>query len=92
MVYFAKGRHNQKDNEYRFNYKRVNGSWRAYILKMPSLGIRDSSAFKTHRLYDNNMPYVCWTRPVPKLKDMQVIFKAWADGMQRYIATGIGFG
>ena len=38
LVYYANDRHGGKDREYRFNYKKVNGSWRAYILRMPSLG------------------------------------------------------
>ncbi len=92
MVYFANDRHGSRDNEYQFNYKRVGGSWRAYILKMPSLGYRDSSGSITHRLYDNGKPYVCWDSPVRSLKGMQTISKAWADGIQEYIATGQKFG
>ena len=28
MVYYANDRHGRRDKEYRFNYKKVNGSWR----------------------------------------------------------------
>ena len=92
MVYFANDHHHQRDNEYRFNYKKVSGSWRAYILKMPNLGNRDNSGLVTHRLYDNGNPYVCWDRPVDTLKDMQTISRIWADNIQEYIATGKRFG
>lgn len=39
MVYYANDNHGRRDKEYRFNYKKVNGSWRAYILRMPSLAV-----------------------------------------------------
>lgn len=92
MVYFANDRHGQTDKEYRFNYKKVNGSWRAYILRMPSLGSREASGVVTHRMFDNGRPYVCWDSPVNTLKDMQTISKVWADNLQEYIATGKRFG
>lgn len=92
MVYYANDRHGRSDKEYRFNYKKVGDSWRAYILKMPSLGNRDASGIVTHRLYDNGRPYVCWNRSVNTLKDMQTISKVWADKIQEYIATGKRFG
>jgi len=92
MVYYANDRHGRRDKEYCFNYKKVGSSWRAYILKMPSLDNRDASGIVTHRLYDNGRPYVCWDRSVNTLKDMQTISKVWADNIQEYIATGKRFG
>ena len=93
MIYFANDRHRLGDKEYRFNYKKVNGSWRAYILRMPSLRGRDSSGLITHRLYDSDRnAYVCWDRSVTSLKDMQTISRIWADSIQEYIATGKRFG
>jgi len=92
VVYYANDRHGRRDKEYRFNYKKVNGSWRAYILRMPSLGGRLSDGCTTHRLYDNGRPYVCWDSAVTSLRDMQNISKAWADSIQEYIATGKEFG
>lgn len=92
MVYYANDRHGLQDKEYRFNYKQVGGEWRAYILKMPSLGNRDTSGVITHRKYDNGRPYVCWDSSVHSLKDMQTISKVWADNIQEYIATGKRFG
>lgn len=93
MVYFANDRHGGKDREYRFNYKKVNGSWRAYILRMPSLGNRDARSIPTHRLWDDsNNAYICWDKTVNSLKDMQNISRVWADCIQEYIATGKRFG
>ena len=92
MVYYANDKHGRADKEYQFNYKKVDNSWRAYILRMPSLGGRDSSGAVTHRLYDNGQPYVCWDSAVTSLKDMQTISRVWADCIQEYIATGKRFG
>lgn len=93
MVYYANDRHGGTDREYRFNYKKVNGSWRAYILRMPSLGNRDTRSIPTHRLRDdNNNAYICWDKAVKSLKDMQNISRVWADCIQEYIATGKRFG
>lgn len=93
MVYYANDRHGGTDREYRFNYKKVNGSWRAYILRMPSLGNRDARSIPTHRLWDdNNNAYICWDKAVNSLKDMQNISRVWADCIQEYIATGKRFG
>ena len=93
MVYYANDRHGGKDREYRFNYKKINGSWRAYILRMPSLGNRDARSIPTHRLWDDsNNAYICWDKTVNSLKDMQNISRVWADCIQEYIATGKRFG
>lgn len=92
MVYYANDNHGRRDKEYRFNYKKVNGSWRAYILRMPSLGNRSTDGHATHRLWDGTKPYVCWDRPVNSLSDIQTISRVWADNIQEYIATGKRFG
>ena len=92
MVYYANDRHGRRDKEYRFNYKKVNGSWRAYILRMPSLGSRSTDGNLTHRFWDGNKAYICWDSPVNSLKDMQTISRVWADNIQEYIATGKRFG
>lgn len=92
MIYFANDRHGRKDKEYHFNYKKVDGSWRAYILRMPDLGSRDPNSISTHRLWDNGQPYICWKGRVISLKDMQTISRHWADAIQEYIATGKRFG
>ena len=93
MIYYANDNHERRDKEYRFNYKKVNGSWRAYILRMPSLGNRDARSIPTHRLCDDsNNVYICWDKTVNSLKDMQNISRVWADCIQEYIATGKRFG
>ena len=93
MIYFANDRHGSTDKEYRFNYKKVDGGYRAYILKMPDLRGRDGKSIPTHRLWDeNNKPYICWNQKVTSLKDIQTISKVWADSIQEYIATGKRFG
>jgi hypothetical protein len=92
MVYYANDTHGRRDKEYRFNYKKVNGSWRAYILRMPSLGNRSTDGHATHRLWDGTKPYVCWDSPVHSLSDIQTISRVWADNIQEYIATGKRFG
>ena len=92
MVYYANDRYGSTDREYRFNYKKVNGSWRAYILRMPSFGNRSADGYITHRLWDGSKPYVCWDRSVNSLSDMQTISRVWADNIQEYIATGKRFG
>ncbi len=92
MVYYANDRHGRQDREYRFNYVKVDGAWRAYILRMPDLGQRDPGSIPTHRLWDNGRPYICWNSRVVNLKDMQNISRVWADSVQEYIATGRRFG
>lgn len=92
VVYFANDPHHRADREYRFQYTESRGTWRAYILRMPSLEGRDPSGTVTHRLFADGRPYVCWDREVRSLGDMQAISKLWADSIQEYIATGKRFG
>ena len=73
MVYYANDRHGGKDREYRSNYKKVNESCRAYILRMLSLGNRSTDGHATHRLWNRSKPYVCWDSSVNSLSDMQAI-------------------
>lgn len=90
MIYFANDRNEpgNSDKEYRFNYKNVNGGWRAYILRMPSLGNRPDASGVIHRLQDSGGYYICWDRQVNTLKDIQNISRHWADSIQKYISTG----
>ena len=91
VVYFANARRSQHDREFRFNYKKVGDGWRAYILRMPALGLRSSAAHLTHRHWDGNKPYICWDQTVQSLGDMQNISRVWADNIMTYIATGKSF-
>lgn len=88
MIYFANDRHGRSNKEYRFNYKKVGSGWRAYILRMPSLGGRSDGSGTIHRLHDNDGYYICWDSQVNTLKDMQTISRIWADRIQEYISTG----
>lgn len=88
MIYFANDRHGRRDREYRFNYKKVGNGWRAYIIRTPNLGHRNTSSGVIHRLNDSNGYYICWDRQVETLKDIQIISRRWADSIQEYISTG----
>ena len=92
MIYFANDRHGNNDKEYRFNYKKVGDSWKAYILRTPSIVGRSADGSTTHRIHDDNGYYVCWNCPIKTLKDAQNISRVWADSIQEYIATGKKFG
>jgi hypothetical protein len=98
-VYYADNPHGRKDCAYRFDYKYVydtqlnTKTWRAYILRMPSLCGRSGDGHSVHRWSDANGNYwVCWDSPVNSLKDMQAISRFWANNVQEYIATGKRFG
>lgn len=99
MIYFANDAHGRADREYQFNYKWVYdnnihaNTWRAYILRMPSLGGRPSDGHSTHRWSDaNGNHWVCWDSPITSLTEMQSVSRLWADSVQEYIATGKRFG
>ncbi|MBQ8642511.1 MAG: hypothetical protein IJ480_09875 [Clostridia bacterium] len=92
VVYYANTDNHSADNEFQFHYKKVNGSWRAYIIRMPSLNGRSDESHIIHRYIDNDSYYVCWDRPVNSLVDMQNVSRVWADHITEYIATGKRFG
>lgn len=74
--------------DYLFSFEQQSdGSWRAYILDMPSYGSRSTSGTVTHRLYDGRH-YVCFTPPPRTLVDMQKVAAYWADLTQTYLRTG----
>lgn len=51
MVYFANDRHGRSDREYRFNYKKVNGSWMSiYSSHAKPLWSEMPAALATHLL------------------------------------------
>lgn len=89
--YYANDRHNRKDKWFQFYYKKVNGEWLTYILRMPSLNGRSGNLHITHRYHSNGEYWICYD-PQPKtLKDAQTISRAWADRELEYIATGTPF-
>lgn len=89
--YFANARHNQSDKWFQFEYKKENGVWLTYILRMPNLNGRDGNAHITHRYSGGGKYWICFD-PQPKcLKDAQIISRVWADRELEYIATGVPF-
>jgi hypothetical protein len=52
-----------------FNYKRKNGTWRAYFNGTPSS--------MSHVLHDSDGYYVCWDRPVRTRGEMQAVADRW---------------
>ena len=91
VIYFASDDCGLPSREYCFDYRKVNNTWRVYILKMPPLNRRSGAGSLTHRLSDGQMHYICWDRPIRTLENAQTISRAWADNVQRYIATGQRF-
>lgn len=91
IVYFATNDFGLPDREYRFDYRKEGASWRAYIVKMPSLRGRSSSFHITHRLGTPAEPFVCWDQALKNLEDAQTVSRVWADNLQEYIATGKRF-
>ena len=88
LTYFIDGYGVQHDGKYVFELKKVNDSWRAYIVRTPSLVGRDTSATIIHQLSDNGRKYVCVSGAVSSKETMKSIAKQWARGLQNYIVTG----
>lgn len=89
--YFANARHNQKDRWFQFMYRKVNGEWLAYILRMPSLNGRDPDLHITHRYNNGNTYWICYDPQPRTLEGAQSVSRAWSDRELEYIATGIPF-
>lgn len=79
------------DSSYDFDYRLVDGEWRAYIRDQPSYGGRDDDLHSTHRHRDSHGHYVCWTEPIESREECEAVAKAWAQGTDRYIRTGERF-
>ena len=79
------------DGSYDFDYRVVDGEWRAYIRSQPSYGYRDDDLHSTHRHRDSRGHYVCWTEPIESREECEAVAKAWARGTDRYIRTGERF-
>jgi hypothetical protein len=76
---------------YDFDYRFVDGEWRAYIRSQPSYGFRSDDLHSTHRHCDSRGYYVCWTEPIESRADCETIAKLWAQATDRYIRTGERF-
>lgn len=91
--YYANGRHNQKDIWFQFlyKYKKEEGCWLTYILRMPSLRSRSGNLHLTHRYRKDDVYWICYDPQPTTLKDAEIISRAWADRELEYIATGTPF-
>lgn len=77
---------------YKFHYRKVNGSWRAYIIEQPSYGLRDPDPYVTHRLCDSNGDwYVCWSTVIATEEECRSVADHWASCTDKYIASGATF-
>jgi hypothetical protein len=79
------------DGSYDFDYRFVDGEWRAYIRSQPDYGAREDDLHSTHRHWDSRGHYVCWNEPIESRSDCEAVAKAWAQGTDRYIRTGERF-
>ena len=89
--YYANTRHRQADNWFQFEYRKEDGEWLVYILRMPNLRGRDPGAHETHRYTDGESYWICYDPQPRRLRDAQTITRAWADRELEYIATGVLF-
>lgn len=76
---------------YRFDYRRVDGSWRAYILRQPDYNGQSELLCHTHRFLDENGYYVCWSEPIRSRRACRAIAQEWARRTDDYISTGKSF-
>ena len=70
--------------------RQLDGSIRAYIVRQPSYGSRDSSCQTTHRLKDKDEDryYVCWNELLYTMADVKKVAADWSRRTDRYIKTG----
>ena len=79
-------------NTYEFSFERqLDGSIRAYIVRQPDYGSRDSSCQTTHRLKEGERYYVCWTKNLYTMAEVKQVGADWAKRTDRYIKTGKPF-
>lgn len=76
---------------FKFKIIRKKGTFRAYVMEMPSLNGRDSSLSKVHMLRDGKRYYVCVVGEVYSKDRMKGIARFWAKRYMRYVATGMDY-
>ena len=92
VVKFYATRDGTSTRDYQFEFRQLSdGTWRAYIVRLPSYLGRDEGAHATHRLSDSHGRYVCWDRPLHSLDEAKGVAAAWAEATQRYRRTGERF-
>lgn len=89
--YYANARHNQKDRWFQFMYRKINGEWRTYILRMPSFNGRSEDLHLTHRYKKDNTYWICYDPQPSTLEGAQSISRVWSDRELEYISTGVPF-
>ena len=89
--YYANARHGQKDCWFQFLYRKVNGQWLTYILRMPSLNGRSGDLHLTHRYRYENIYWICYDPQPRTLEGAQSVSRAWSDRELEYISTGVPF-
>lgn len=89
--YYANTKSNQKDRWFQFIYRKVNGEWLTYILRMPSLNGRSGNLHLTHRYKNKDTYWICYDPQPRTLKAAQIVSRAWADRELEYISTGVPF-
>jgi hypothetical protein len=77
---------------FEFSFERqLDGSIRAYIVRQPDYGSRDSSLHTTHRLKDGERHYVCWNTTLYTMTEVKNVAADWSKRTDRYIRTGKPF-
>lgn len=75
--------------EFHFCFEeRLNGEWRAYILKQPPYGSSPQDLSSTHRQYDHKGKYIDWSYPFESLEEAKQIASLWAEYTQECINKG----
>jgi hypothetical protein len=79
------------ESHYDFDYRLVDGEWRAYIRRQPDYRGRYTDLHSTHRHRDDNGYYVCWSEPLRSLEDCRAVACQWTEKTEKYIRTGERF-
>jgi len=74
--------------DYQFEFARLAGGWRIYIISQPGYSGHNESSHATHRLRDQRGQYVCWSGSIESLDDAKRVAALWADCTQQYRSTG----
>lgn len=74
ILYLAKPTLGFKNHLYSFRYKYSNGSWHAYVEKMPSSALFSDYSYKN--------PYIFFVQPIQSFDEIKRRSFSWADKMQ----------
>lgn len=77
------------EDEYHFRFEeRVDGEWRAYILKQPPYGSCPQDLSSTYRQYDHKGKYIDWSYTFESLEEAKQIAALWVEYTQECINKG----